>query len=263
MTKRAALLIALALSSVIFWGLTLTWSADPVMALADVAGWIGVLIALIVMVAVYALTVMLIPEWPLRILATFLVGLPVVFIFTFSWITIAAFAGMILLNLEAMRIITNEVHARNKIHIRGILSGPIGIILTSLILLVSAVYYVSPAVQKSEEAKELPPTVTQMVQEVTRRVFSHEFSEVPEKERPRVQNQVIQQVLNQLNTTAGPYLKYLPFVLTIGMFLLLISLKFIFSWLAVTLALGIFSLLRIAGFVTIAEKPVTAEQIVL
>lgn len=233
------------------------------MALADVAGWIGVLLALIIMVSIYGLTLMLIREWPLRILAAFLIGLPPIFIFTFSWTTIAAFAGMLLLNLEAMRIIQNETTARLKVHIRGILSGPIGLILTSLILLVSAVYYVSPAVQKSQEAKELPPTVTQMVQEVTRRVFSSEFAEVPEKERPRVQNQVIQQVLAQLNTTAGPYLKYLPFILTIGMFLLLISLKFIFSWLAVTLALGIFAILRLTGFVSIAEKPVTSEQILL
>lgn len=233
------------------------------MALADVAGWIGVLLALILMVAVYGLALMLIPEWSLRILSAFLVGLPVVFIFTFSWVTIAAFVGMVLLNLEAMRVIQNETVARTKVHVRGTLTGPTSLILTSLILLVSAVYYVSPAVQQSREAKELPPTVTQMVQEVTRRVFSREFSEVPEKDRPKLENQVIKQVLAQLNTTAGPYLQYLPFILTIGMFLLLISLKFIFTWLAVTMALGIFSALRMAGFVAIAEKPVTAEQILL
>lgn len=263
MAKRAALLIAVALVSVAFWSLTLTWSADPVTALSDVAGWIGVLLALILMVAVYALALMLTPEWSLRILSAFLVAVPPIFIFTFHWITIAAFIGMILLNLEAMRVIQNETTARMKVHIRGILTGPISVILTSLILLVSAVYYVSPTVQKSQEAKELPPTVTQMVQEVTRRVFSREFEDIPERERPRVQNQVVQQVLDQLNSIAGPYLKFLPVALTAGLFLLLVSLKFVFTWLAATIALGLFFILRATGFVTIAEKPVTAEQILL
>jgi hypothetical protein len=263
MAKRASLLIAVALTSIAFWFLTVAWAANPVTALADFAGWTGVLLSLILMVAVYALALMLIPELSLRILAVFLVGIPALFIFSFHWLTIGAFVVMILLNLEAMRVIQGELKARLKVSIRGILSHPISMILTSIILLVSTVYYISPTVQQSREAKELPPTLTEMIQEVTRRVFSREFSDVPAKDRKQVENQVIKQVIGQLNTTAAPYLQYLPFVLTIGLFLLLVSLKFIFAWLAVSLSLGIFFILKKFGVVTIAEKPVTAEQIVL
>jgi hypothetical protein len=259
MVKRAALLIAVALTSLMFWIAAMLWSADPVLALSDVQGWLWVLISLILMVAVYGIALMLIPEFSLRSLAMVMIAVPVLFIFRLHWLTASALALMLLLNMEAMRVIRNETTARTKVHIRGILGGPVSLILTSLILVVSAVYYVSPVVQEKRESKELPPSAIQMIQEVTRTFFKTEFQQIPARE----QNRVVDGIIIELNEKAGPYFQYMPIALTIGLFLLLISLKFIFGWLAVSLALGLFFILQKFGFVTIAEKPVTAEQIVI
>ncbi len=261
MIKKSVILGSVLLASAAFWFAAKAWMDNPVSALENYAQWAWPLGLLVVCIGVRSLALLLLDTLRFRLWSIAAAGLPVVVFFGFHWVYAAALGVMLCLDFYAMRRINDEYQSRMRINLRGILGSGAALLITSTFLFLSAAYYLSPTVQASTTAQKLPPTITQLVQEIVRRFLSEELTQLAPQSRVQAENQVLRQVMDQLNTLAMPYLKYLPFILTFGLFLLLQGLSFLFSWLAIALATLIFTLLKTTRFVKIEEYDMRAERI--
>lgn len=265
MPKKIVILIAVFAAFLAFWIAANIWLDNPASALNDYSRWIVPLVFMIVSSAVLALAILLVNKdwkWILAYSAGAL--LPGLFVAGFGSLTvIGGLAGMgVLIGLAAQKI-RGESETRIRVNINAMIGSGTRFILAGVIVFLSVAYYVSPAVQISKETRQLPPTIIEMIQGLTRKLIGNELAVLPPKERAQAERTVVREVLDQMNDIAGPYLKFLPFILAVGLFLLLQSLNFLFAWLAGILAASIFWFLAKTGFVKIEKKLIEGEKISL
>lgn len=247
-----------------FWFSVNAWLDDPASALESYGRWIVPLVLMVVSSAVLSLAVLFTQKDWHWILAIAVALIPALFFVGTNVLSIAGWAaGMVATSVVAVQKIKTESSTRIKVNVLAMLGPGIRLILVGIIIFLSVAYYASPTIQASRQAKKLPPTMVEMIQDLTRKLVGNELSILPAPERTRAENTIVREVLNQINDLAGPYLKFLPFVLAIGLFLLLQSLNFVFSWLAGLVAAGLFALAVKSGFAKIEKTMVEAEKVTL
>lgn len=265
MYKKFVILGAVFAAFLAFWIAANIWLDNPASALNDYSRWIVPLVFMIVASAVLALAILLVnKDWKWILTYSAAALLPGIFVAGFgSLMVIGGLAGMgALIGLAAQKI-RGESETRIRVNINAMIGSGTRFILAGAIVFLSVAYYASPAVQISKETRQLPPTIVEMIQGLTRKLIGNELAILPPKERAQAERTVVREVLDQMNDIAGPYLKFLPFILAIGLFLLLQSLNFLFTWLAGLFAAGLFGVLVKTGFIKIEKAMIEGERIAL
>ncbi|MEK7194778.1 MAG: hypothetical protein AAB561_01330 [Patescibacteria group bacterium] len=265
MPKKIVILLAVFAAFLAFWIAANIWLDNPASALNDYSRWIVPLVLMIASSAILALAILLVnKDWKWILVYSAAVILPGLFVVGFGSLTvIGGLAGMGALISGAAQKIRNESETRIRVNINAMIGSGTRFILAGAIVFLSVAYYASPAVQISKETRQLPPTIIEMIQGLTRRLVGDELAILPAKERAQAEKTVVREVLDQINDLAGPYLKFLPFILAIGLFLLLQSLNFIFAWLAGLIAAGVFWILIKVNFIKIEKVMIEGEKISL
>lgn len=264
MPKKIVILVAVFAAFLAFWIAANVWLDNPASALNDYSRWVVPLVLMIVSSAVLGLAILLLQkswEWAIAVFVAVFPGLIIVGVNNLT--IIGGLAGMTVLAVAAVQKIKDESQTRIKVNINAMIGSGLRLILVGIIIFLSVAYYASPAVQVSQKTKKLPPTIVEMIQGLTKKLVGDELSILPASERTRAENTVVREVLNQINDLAGPYLKFLPFILAIGLFLLLQGLNFVFSWLAGLVAASLFWALTKIDFIKIEKVMIEGEKISL
>ena len=264
MYKRIAIVGVVLIISLAFWFTVNPWIGSANTALGDVRSWLWPLAWFLLFVAVLGLAFMFLEglRWRLGVLTA--ANIPFLFaVDTWMLVLPAAVILVVLLQWYVGTRIADETTARRTVNTRRILGAGVGSIVTTLLIAISVVYFSTPAVQTSAQKEQLPPMITKAVQTAARQVAALQLTDLPPAQRSQTENEIARIVLGQINAWIKPYVKYLPPVLAFGLFLVLSAFGFIFQPLALLIASGIFSLLKMMNFVSIAEKEAKAEVLVL
>jgi hypothetical protein len=260
MYKKASLLIAVGILSVLFWIWIEPWVASPT-RFADYGLWLKPLLALGALSSLIGFSLMFLKSFGVRVLVSVLAGLPFLFVFESNQYFLGAFALMIILHLYAVRNIHEQTTQRIKINIREIMNHGLPMVITPLLVLVSFAFYFSPAVQTSAQTKQLPPTVKQVVENTVSSFLGQEIQSLPPQERKQAESQLVSEVINQLTKFAEPYFKFFPPILAFGLFLILQGLSFVFVWLGVAISVLLFWVLKKAGAVRLKMVQKEVEEL--
>lgn len=263
MYKKFAVLAVVWCVTFAFWMLVKSWSMNPGISLALHLNWIWPLGLLLVSGAVLSLAYMLLDDIRFRAAAALLATLPFLFIFGFTRLNFIALVILILAQTYAMQAIYSELVGRTVINVRSIARAGTRIILSALIVAVSIVYYGSSSVKESVSMQHIPTQIQRTIQDAARMIVGPELAKLPPSERIQAEQQFMAQLTQQINQFVKPFLKFMPEILAIGLFLVLQGVNFIFIALALWLAMGIFLILRGTRFVRIEERDIKAERLVL
>lgn len=263
MNKKIAILCSVALLAVLLWVSARPWIESPSFSLSEYGRWLAPLVLLLVLSASAVMAFLLLEPMSMKLSASALIGLPFLVIFGFSWLFAGAFALILLYHWRAAKAVTDEAKSRITLKPQTIVSVGLAAVITPLLIALSFAYYQSPAVQASAARKQLPAGIEKAIAGAAKQAAAIELRELPASERPRVERELVNQVLAQINGWVKPYIRYLPPILAFGLFLFLQGFGFAFRWLAGYIALGIFWLFKKTAFVKITEKDVKAQVVSL
>lgn len=262
MAKRIGILVVVFLVAMVFWTSAKAWIDSPTGSFEDYYRWVIPLGLMMLYAGVSGLAFLLLErKWAWGALGLSI--LAAVFAFGFHELYLIGLGGLLLLGLMAVRRVRNEYASRREIYISGIIGPAVGILLTSIFLFLSVAYYTTPQVREETQGGKLPQSISRMIQDIARKVLSEELEKLPPNQRSQAERQIVSEVTSYITSLLGPYTKFIPILLAVGLFLLLESVRFVFSWLAIAVAAGIFMILKATGFVTISERDIKAQQIVL
>jgi len=261
MYKKAILLVVNLVVAGLFWFWVKPWVDNPT-RFSDVSIWLRPLLLLTILSAVISLSFVLLKNARLwKILISVVVSLPFLFFFGFDTYYLLAVVLAILLHLYADSNIQAEVNERTAVNVRLIMQRGLSMIIMPLLIMVSFAYFSSSSVQLSAKKKQLPPTISLVVETTVNNFLGDQIKQLPPSEQKQAKSQIVSQVLNQMTQFLGPYFKYMPPILAFGLFLVLEGLSFIFVWLAVLLAMLIFWALKKSGFIRIRLVQKEAEEL--
>ncbi|MBI2676967.1 MAG: hypothetical protein HYX21_03440 [Candidatus Yanofskybacteria bacterium] len=255
MTKKILLAGTTCALSLFFWLKAKPWIADP-LRFQEVDVWLWPVVMLIAYTALLALSLLLLPKL-YKLLAIFF-NLAIFLIFFGVDQVILAGAGLaFLIQLSAVKAVQNAGENSLRFKFVPALKSGISRLLTSVFILISFAYFLSPGVQASAQNKELPQGIRKTIQIVV----GNYIGENLEIQNPRLKAETNNYIISQVTTFLQPYFKFLPPILAFGLFLILQGISVVFVWLAVLLAFIVFWILKMRGLVKIEKKPMEAEII--
>lgn len=261
MYKRAILLISVWVLSILFWVWAKPWIENPLRLSWDERIWLKPLIVLIIFVAVQGLAVLLVGSRPWRWGIILISTLPYFAVFEFGKFYWTVLPVTILLQMYVGHAIHTEVAERTKINIRQIMDRGLPSLVTSILVMVSLAFFLSPATQAAARQQELPFATKTIVEKSVSIFAGEQLQNLPPEQRNSFLNQTTGEVLKQFNSILKPYFKYFPPILAFGLFLILQGLSFIFVWLATLMATGLFAVFKKSGFVRIKIVQKEAEEL--
>lgn len=260
MDKKIGILVSTAVVSIWFWFLANDWILSP-SKFRDIDSLVFLIIAFSILVSFIALGFLFLDKYPLKVILIFLSVLPIFFVFKFDPLYLLAITILFWIQLYASKNIKDEAEERNKINIRIILRRGVPPIITSLFVVLSFAYFLSPSVQAIVEERTLPPTFRQTIRKVAGTLFENDFQNVPPSERESITEQATEETFRRLNSFIQPFITFVPPLLAFGLFLTLQSLIFFFIWIVVLFGMIIFKILEATGFFTKKEIDVKSEVI--
>lgn len=258
MYKKSILLVSVLIASTWFWATVKPWLYGDAL-FAIVSAWLQPLMALLVLSSAIALSFLLIKERRLKLLVSVLSGLPFFAVFGLNYWFLIAIGLLVSIHLYAVRVINEEATEHIKIKPRIIMRRGLPYVITPLLIMISFGYFFSPKVQNQTEAKQLPPTINQVIEKTVSTFLGDEIKRLPAEEQKRAENQLIGQVKNQLFEFAEPYFRFMPPVLAFGLFLILTGLSTIFIWGSIGLSVFLMWIFKKVGLVKIKKVQVEAE----
>ena len=253
--KRIILALIVAVLPFVFWFKIQSWINDP-LRFQEQSIWLWPLALFIVFNAFLCLSFLLLSKGLkfVVILSNFLAFL----LFSgFNEILLLGVAISFLFQLVSMSVISKESKNRLQFKFYSALKPGLSRLVTSLLILISFVYFLSSGVQASVRKKELPPSIQKTIQVIV----GNYVGENLEIQNPRLKAETSSQVLGQINEFLQPYFKFLPPILAFALFIILQGLSFIFVWLSLLLAFIIFAVFKKTGLIRIDKKPQEAEVI--
>lgn len=263
MYKKLCILTVTLCVAVAFWMSVQFWSVSPSISLFVRLNWLWPLFLLLLLGAVIPLAYMLLNDIKLRILAALLATMPFLFVFGFTSINLIAVTILMLAQAYSMQAIYSELMGRITINVRSVTRAGIGVTLSAIIVAVSIAYYGSPFVKESVAMQRIPTQIQRTIQDAARVIVGPELAKLPASERAQAEQRFTVQLAQQIDNFFKPFIKFMPEILAIGLFLVLQGVNFIFIMLALWLAMGLFIILRSTRFVRIEELDVKAERLVL
>ncbi|MBI2057898.1 MAG: hypothetical protein HYT63_02855 [Candidatus Yanofskybacteria bacterium] len=256
MLKKVFLTGVTCIFSFVFWFKVNLWIDDP-LRFRDINIWLWPAVILIIFVALLALSFLLLPRL-YKLLAIFF-NLAIFLIFFGVDQVILAGAGLaLLIQLSAVSAVKSSGDNSLRFKFIPALKSGVSRVLTSVFILISFAYFLSPGVQASSKSQELPQGIKKTIQIV----IGNYIGENLEIQNPRLKAETNNYVIKQITNFSKPYFKFLPPILAFGMFLILQGVSFVFIWLAILLAFIVFSIFKVSGLVRIEKKPKEAEVLV-
>ena len=251
--KRIILASVVVALSFAFWFKIQTWINDP-LRFQEQSIWLWPLVLFVVLVAFLCLCFLLLPKGlKFAVVAANFFAL---LIFSgFNWVLLLGVAISFLFQFASMSAVTKESENRLQFKFYSALKPGLSRLVTSLLILVSFVYFLSPAVQASVSRKELPPSIQRTIQIIV----GNYVGENLEVQTPSLKAETSNQVLTQINKFIQPYFKFLPPILAFALFIVLQGLSFIFVWLSLLFAFIVFVVFKKTGLIKIEKKPQEAE----
>jgi hypothetical protein len=260
MYKKAILTILLVAIASWFWFSAKPWIENP-LNLDSYQTWLWPMIALIIFVAFEGLALLIAGERPWRWGMVVVTLIPYFVVFGIKGFYWAVLPLMLLLQMYAGHGIRLEVEERIKIDIREIMDRGLSSLVTSILIMISVAFFLSPATQALASKQQLPPGTKTFVVETVKTFLSDQVKSLPPDQRGNALNQVSNEVISQFNSFLKPYFRYFPPVLAFGLFLVLQGLSFIIVWIAALVAWGLFALLKKSGFIRIRVVQKEAEEL--
>ncbi|WKZ27167.1 MAG: hypothetical protein QY311_00195 [Candidatus Paceibacterota bacterium] len=235
------------------WGTARMWLGPTAQTLSDPSLWAPVLLVGIVLAAVMSVAYLLVGDkwWRLGVSCAALA--PLVLVLPVSEVYIAALcAALLILSLGAREVALHGDHGRGM-----------GKIVTALFIAASLAYLMAPAVQDRANSGIVPDSAIGMIRKTVSAVIGSELDRLPFFQRKAVEEQIAEQTVATINTLSAPFAKYIPAVLTLTLFAVLISVKPIFTWLASTVAFFVLWLMQKMHIVEMRTEMVERQRFVL
>lgn len=244
-----------------FWVWAKPWVENPLRLSWDERIWLKPLIILVMFVAVQGLALLLAGSRPWRWGIILVSALPYFAVFEFGKFYWTVLPVIILLQMYAGHAIHTEVSERIKINIRQIMDRSLPSLVTSILVMISLAFFLSPATQTTASQQELPPSAKAVIEKTVSIFAGEQLQNLPPDQRRSFLNQATGEVFKQFNNIFRPYFKYFPPILAFGLFLILQGLSFVFVWLATFVAIVLFAVFKKLGFIKITKASVEAERI--
>lgn len=230
----------------------------------DVNIWFMPLLLFVILIAVAGLALTLLKEGEWRLIIVLCIAVPYLVIFgVSSRFYLLAVVLMMAASWLSIHYFTASSTQRVNINIYHIMQHGLPWLVTGILILVSFAYFLSPKIQATSETQTLSPGIQQIIEKTVAIIAGEQTEGLSPQQKQNVIRQAAVEVTRQFTTIAQPYLRYLPPLLALGLFLVLQGLSFIFVFLACWLAVLLFKVLKVDGFVRVVEKEVKAEEIVL
>jgi len=190
------------------------------------------------------------------------IGLLFMAYFGVTRLNFVGFGLFVLLNLYSQTNAVSEITERNKINIRRSLNVGLFPVVMAFFLIISFAAYQSPGIKNLKNVKQLPSQSEVFIKTIIEKTAGSYLEGSP-GEKQGIINQISNQTLQGLNDFLRPYFKYSPPLVAFGLFLILWGISWIFVWLSVLLGMLIFWILKKTGVITIEEKDVKAEVLLI
>jgi len=253
--KRVILLLLTVAAAFVFWMVTKPLFGQPFDFQS--MSWLWPLGFLAVFVGLQALVFLLLDRRSVWLS----IGLNLLlFAFLFNPQEVLIWTGVavaFLFQWSAGKAIKEENKNRLHFNLRSTLHSGMGRLVTSILILISFVYFLNSGIREEARRSELPNFVRQTVQVVV----GNYVDESLEAKNPSLRAQLTEKALSQMTTYLKPYFAFIPPVLAFGLFLILQGLSFIFSWLGIILAMLIFRVLKLLKLVTMGKETREIEVI--
>ncbi|MEK7514967.1 MAG: hypothetical protein AAB608_01120 [Patescibacteria group bacterium] len=235
------------------WGTARTWLGPNAQTLSDPFMWAPVLAVAVVLAATAGVAYLLVADWRWRLGVSCAVLAPLVMVLPVSLVYAGAMvASLLLLTLGARDI---SIHAD---HGRGM-----GKIVTALFVAASLAYLMAPAVQDRAGNGIVPDSAVGMIQKMVSAVVGSELERLPFFQRKAVEEQIAEQTISTINALSAPFAKYIPIVLTLTLFAVLVSIKPIFSFLGTLIGSGMLWLMQKMHVVELRTETVERQKYAL
>jgi len=189
-------------------------------------------------------------------------GIITILYLVFFGLTLINLIGVALLialtNYSQMRA-REESTQKTKINSRAIISGSLTSIILPMFIMVSFAAYQSPAVQSLEKMTKIPSAGENVIKATVSKFVGE--NNISPSQKNAVTNTVTGEVMNQINSAVGPYLKYSPPIIAFALFLILWGFSWVFMWLSIFLGMLMFMILISTKFIKVETKDIKAEVI--
>jgi len=260
--KRISFIIVVVAIATITWWFTHQWLVGP-HPFSDFMSMIKPAVALSVLGMAVGLAFTLLPSrwdrWAI-ILASWAT-------FIFFWQPdiwyVSALPLFALLWHEAARRISDDLVDRHKLRISATLGRGVKLILLGAFLMVSVGFYLLPANRLAGLSGVTEGVQGALESAYNIPVIEHQLSELP----PALQAQFRRDLAESVDTTVqdwlGPYQRFVPPFLAFALFLALWSVSFALREVSIVLGQGVLAIMRATKFVSIQERDVKAQKLVL
>jgi len=182
--------------------------------------------------------------------------------FGFTLLNLLGLIIFLLSGYNARARLHNELDQRIKFKTSTIIRNSIKPLILGIFLVVSFSAYQSSALESVKKMDKVPSIGTTFVKELVHKMIGRDYN-LDMRQTDQVIDQTIVETDKQINSMFSPYLHYAPPVLAFVLFLILYGLNWIFLWLSMLLCVGVIATLRMMKFITIEEKDVKAEMMVV
>jgi len=251
-SRHSAIIIITIVFAWFFWWTLEPWLNDP-SRFSDLSTWLVPLVFLGLFISLASLSFLLVRNDNQKIILVLGVAVSFLFVFGYNHLYLIAFALLFLLSYRSMKIFDSEIEHRLKMKVGNIIWNGAPWLITSILVLISFAYYLTPDVQALAQSGELPKSFQRVVMTVVDQIF--------EGQTGLESGDGGNQVLSIINYYLRPYYKILPPLAAFGMFLILQGLSFIFIWVVVPISAFLFWLMKKSGIVNIETVKVDAERI--
>ena len=264
LTKKISISLIVLFVSSAFWLVVKPWIVNPLRLSLDLNIWFLPLALFVLLIATVGLALTLLKEGEWRLIVVLSIAGPYLAVFGISSrFYLLAVLLMMLTSWLAIHYFVAGSTQRLKINIYHIMQHGLPWLVTGILVLITFAYFLSPKIQATAETQTLSPGIQKIIEKTITTISGEQIEGLSPQQKQNVISQATVEVTKQFTTIAKPYLRYLPSLLALGLFLVLQGLSFIFVFLACWLSVLLFKILKASGFVKVVEKEVKAETIEL
>jgi len=263
MTKTYKLIIwhaVILILSLMFWGYGSRLSSEVISA-KSFDGLAVIYLVLLLTAVVMGIALFQKKLWALTLSG--IVGIVYLLQFGFMWLDLLGVGIFLLFGLHSWGRSKDEINQRIKISIRRVVQTGAWPVIMGLFVLISFAVYQSPFAEELEKAEKLPSASQNFIRSVVEQTVGRQVPVNNEVEKQNIISQITDETFREINTFLKPYFKYTPPILAFGLFLILSGLSFIFVAFSTAVAIGLFWILKKTRVITIEERDVKAEVLVV
>ncbi len=199
-------------------------------------------------------------RWAISV--SLIIGLAFITFLGFTWLNLLAVFGFWLFNLYSVTNVKSEMTGRIKLNTRIALMSGLYPIIIGFFLMISFAAYQSQLAKDIEKTERLPSQIQTFIHQIADQMLGSKIEGNP-KQKQAILNQIASETYIGINNFFRPYFRYTPPILSFTLFLILLGLSWIFAWIAMTLGLALFWILKKTRVVRIEKKDVEAEVLVV